>query len=94
MDTSITAEESHPAHARNAFAYPLILILVSLIHERVRRDIRVEIVRDKIIVTMVDDGAAKGAEPVGVAKRVGFDGLEDFGEVGVERKGAKVVGVA
>lgn len=43
---------------------------------------------------MVGDGAAKGAEPTGVAKLVGFDGLEDFGEVGVERKGAEVVGVA
>lgn len=94
LDTSIAAEKSHPAHARDTFADPLVLILVRLVHERMRRDIRVEIVRDKIIVAMVDDGAAQGAEPVGIAKRVRFDGVEDFGEVGVERKGAEVVGVA
>ena len=58
------------------------------------RDIRVEIVRDQVIVAMVGDGAAQGAEPVGVAKRVRLDGVEDFGEVGVERKGAEGVGVA
>lgn len=39
LDTSIAAEESHSAHARNTFANPLILILVSLIHERVSCDI-------------------------------------------------------
>lgn len=43
---------------------------------------------------MVGDGAAQGAESVGVAKPVGFDGVEDFGKVGVQRKGAEVVGVA
>ena len=58
-----------------------------------RRDVRVEIIRDKIIVPMVGNGAAQGTESVGVAKRVGFDGVEDFGKVGVQRKGAEVVGV-
>lgn len=43
---------------------------------------------------MVGDGVAQGAEPVGIAKRVRFDGVKDFGEVGVERKGAEVVSVA
>lgn len=94
MDTSIAAEKPHPTHASDTFADPLILILVRLIHERMRRDVRVEIVRDKIIVPMVGDGAAQGAEPVGLAKRVGFDGVEDFGKVGVQRKGAEIVGVA
>lgn len=94
LDTSIAAEKSHPAHARDTFADPLILILIRLIHERMRRDVRVEIVRDKIIVPMVGDGTAQGAESAGVAKRVGFDGVEDFRKVGVQRKGAEVVGVA
>lgn len=44
LDTSIAAEKSHPAHARNTFANPLILIPIRLIHERMRRDVRVEIV--------------------------------------------------
>ena len=43
---------------------------------------------------MVGDGAAKGAETVAIAKRVRFDGVKDFGEVGVERKGSEGVGVA
>lgn len=59
-----------------------------------RRDVRVEIVRDKIIIPMVGDGTAQGAESAGVAKRVGFDGVEDFRKVRVQRKGAEVVGVA
>lgn len=44
LDTSIAAEKSHPAHARDTFADPLILILIRLIHERMGLDIRVEIV--------------------------------------------------
>lgn len=44
LDTSIAAEKSHPAHARDTFGNPLILILVRLIHEGMGRDIRVEIV--------------------------------------------------
>ena len=43
---------------------------------------------------MVDDGVAEGSEAVGVAKGVGLDGVEDFGEVGVEGEGTVVVGVA
>lgn len=43
---------------------------------------------------MVGDGTAKGAESVGVAKRVGSDGVEDFCKVGVQRKSAEVVGVS
>lgn len=43
---------------------------------------------------MIGDAVAQGTEAGGVAKSPGFDGREDFGEVGVEGEGAVGVSVA
>lgn len=39
---------------------------------------------------MVDDTIHEGAETLGVAKRAGFDGVEDIAERGVELEAAAV----
>ena len=59
-----------------------------------RFHIAVEVVRHEVVVTVIDDAVAQRGEAAGVAEHVGFDGLEDFGEVGVEGEFAVVVGVA
>ena len=94
LNTPIGAKEPHPAHASNALANPLLLVLIRLIHELLRLAIRCKVVADKVIVAVIDDGVAEGGEAVGFAEGVGFDCVEDFGEVGVEGEGAVVVGVA
>lgn len=43
-----------------------------------RLDIAVEIVRDQIIITMVDNGVAERGETAGISKFSTIDGIEDF----------------
>lgn len=51
-----------------------------------------EIIRDKVVITMVLDSSNQSSKGTGVTKGVGFDGLKDFGEVGVES--VRAVGVS
>ena len=59
-----------------------------------RLDVAVEVVGDEVVVALVDDGVAQGAEAVRVAEAASLDGVEDVGEVRVQFEGAVVVGVA
>ena len=93
LNASVATEEAHPRHARDALGDPLVLILVRLVDERVRLDITIEVVADKVIVAVVADGADEGRELVGVTESVGLDGLEDFDEVRVYGVGSVVVRV-
>ena len=57
-------------------------------------DVAVEVVGDEVVVALVDDGVAQGAEAVRVAEPTALDGVKDFGEVRVEFEVAVGVGVA
>ena len=94
LNASITTKEPHPRHTSNAFANPLILIAIRLIHQLLRLDVGIEVIADKIIVAVVGDAVAQRAEARGVAEGIGFDGVEDAREVRVEGEGAVVVCVA
>ena len=59
-----------------------------------RLDITIEIITNKIIIAVVDDGIAEGGEAARVTEHAGLDGGEDFFEVWVELEGAVGVGVA
>lgn len=56
LDTAITAEKSHAAHADNRLGDPLIVVLVRLIHQRMGFDVAIEVVTDEIVIPVVDDG--------------------------------------
>ena len=94
LNTPVTTEKAHTRHTCNALADPLLLVLIRLIDHLLRFAVTRKVVADEIIIAMINDGVAKGSEAVGVAKGVGFDGVEDCGEVGVKVEGAVVVGVA
>ena len=94
LDAAIAGEEAHSRDTRDALLQPGILVLVGLVHEGVGLDVAVEVIRDEVVVAMVGDAVAEGGEAGCVAKHVGFDGVEDFGEVGVELEGSVVVGMA
>ena len=57
-------------------------------------DITIEIIAHEVIVAVVGDRVAESEEAAGVAEGVGFDGVENAREVGVESEGAVGVGVA
>ena len=55
--------------------------------------VAVEVVGNEIVVTLVDDAIAESGEATCVAEFVSFDGVEDFGEVGIELEFAIVMRV-
>ena len=59
-----------------------------------RLDVAVEVVAHKVVIAVLGDGVAQGREAVGVTKHAATNGFEHFGEVGIELKLAKSVGVA
>ena len=93
LDTPVTAEEAHPADAGDALFEPGILVLVRLVHERMRLDVAVEVVGHEVVVALVDDGVAQRAEAVRITEFATLDGIENFGEVRVELEVAIGVGV-
>ena len=58
-----------------------------------RLDVAVEVVAHKVVITVLGDGVAQGREAVGVPKHATSNGLEDFGEVGIELELPEAVGV-
>ena len=93
LDTPVTAEETHPTNASDALFKPSVLVLVRLINECMGLNVAVEVVRNEIVVALIDDRVAQSAEAVGIAEFTTFDGIKDFGEVGVEFEVAIGVGV-
>lgn len=59
-----------------------------------RLDIAVEIVWNKVVVTLVNDAVAESGKTASIAKLATFDGIEHLGEVRVKLEFAVVVGVA
>ena len=58
-----------------------------------RLDVAVEVVRNEIVVALIDDGVAKRAEAVCVTEFATFDGVKHFGEVIVKLEVAICVGM-
>ena len=56
-------------------------------------DVAVEVVRNEVVVAVVGDGVAQGAEAARVTEFSTLDGIENFGEVGIELEAAIGVGV-
>ena len=59
-----------------------------------RLHITIEIIAHKVIIPVIGNRVTKSREATCVAKHVGFDGVEDAGEVWGEGEGAVVVGMA
>ena len=94
LNTPITTKKPHACHTRNTLLQPSRLVLIRLIHQLMRLNIRIEIVGHEVIIPMIGDRIAQRGKAARVAKGVGFDGVEDASEVRVEGEGAVGVGVA
>ena len=94
MNASVTAEEAHPSHARDAFLQPSFLILERLIDKLVGLDIAVEVIGNEIVVAVLNDGVAESREAAGVSKASTLDSLKHLVEIGVELEISVIVGMA
>ena len=94
LNTPITTKKSHSRHTRNRLLQPSFLIPIRLIHQLVRLHITIEIIAHEVIIPVIGNRVTQCGETARVAKHVGFDGVENAGEVWGEGEGAVVVGMA
>ena len=94
LNTTVAAKETHPRHTSDALLEPGVLVFVGLVHKGVGLDVAVEVIADEIIITLIDDRVAKGAESAGIAKTPAFDGVKDLSEIRVKFEGAIVMSMA
>lgn len=81
---AIHGEEPHTGNARDGFRQPFLLALEGLVHHAVRGDVRVEIVRDKIVVSVLLNGRSQCGKVGFVAEQTVFDCLEDLLQLWIE----------
>lgn len=84
IDAPITAKEAHPAHTRDALGQPLFLVLVCLINQILRLAVAVEVIRDKIVVAMVNDCTRECRKGSRIAEHATLDSCENLLELFVE----------
>jgi hypothetical protein len=84
IDAPIAAEEAHASNTGDALGNPLVLVLVRSVDEILRREVRVEVVRDEVIVAVLDNGIDESREGSLVAKNTILDGFEDLGQVWID----------
>ena len=70
------------------------MIFVRLIDERLGLVVRVEIVADEVVISVIHDTVNQGAELACIAKGVRLDGLEDLFESGIDDVAAVIMVVA
>lgn len=84
LDTPVAREETHASHTGDALLDPRILVFESFVDQLVRLEVAVEIVGDKVIIAMVDDGVDQGGESSLIAELAGLDRVKDLAESGIE----------
>jgi hypothetical protein len=80
VDAPIAGEEAHPSDAGDALCDPFLLVLIRLIDELLRLTITVEVVRDEVVVAMLNNPIHESREVIGIAKGALLDGVEDVAE--------------
>ena len=84
VNAPIGAEEAHARDADDGLGQPSLLVLVGLVDELVSVNVRLEVVRDEVVVALVDDGVHQGGELFRIAECALLDRLEHALEHGVE----------
>ena len=76
IDTPVAREESHSRDRRDGLCSPLLRVLVALVDELLRLDVRCKVIRNEVVVTMVHDAVEERREGAGVAKGARVDAVE------------------
>lgn len=84
VDAPVTREEAHARHREDGLGRPRLRVLVRLVDQLLSVHIRGKVVRDKVVVAVLDDAVEQCAEGPGVAKASFVDLIEDLGELGFE----------
>jgi hypothetical protein len=84
INTSVTREEAHSRDRGNTLAGPLLCVLVALVDELLRLDIRCKVVGHKVVVAVLDNTVEKSREALSIAEHASVDGVEDLRELGLE----------
>lgn len=94
VGNAIHGEEAHARNRGNRLSQPLFLVLEGFIDHLVRGDVGVEVIRDKIVVTMLFDRGCQSGEVTLIAEGVTLDGIEDTLQLWIELEIAVEVTVA
>jgi hypothetical protein len=84
IDTPVTREEAHTCDCQDGLRCPFLGVLVALIDELLRLDVRGKVVRNEIVVTVLHDAIEQGGEALGIAKGAAVNMIEYVGELGLE----------
>lgn len=79
INNPIRREKSHPGHTRNRLGDPLVLVDKRLVNHRLRGDVRVEVVRNKVVVAVFVDGSRQRGKGTRVTEHAAANCVEDFG---------------
>lgn len=94
VDAAVAAEEAHAGDGGDALCQPVLLVAVGVVDELLGLDVRGEVVRDEVVVAVVDDAVDERAEAARVAEGAGLDRLEHGRQLRVKLVASVKVGVA
>lgn len=84
VDATITAEETHASNTGDTLGDPGILILVRSVDEILCCEVGVEVIRDKVVIAMLNNCVDEGGEGPLVAESTLLDGFENAGQSWVD----------
>jgi hypothetical protein len=84
IDTPVTCEEAHTCDRQDSLCCPLLGVLVALVDELLRLDVRGKVIRNEVVVTMLHDAIEQGGEALGIAKSAAVDVIKYVGELRLE----------
>jgi hypothetical protein len=84
INASVAGEETHPGHACDALCDPLLLVPVRLIDELVGLAVAVEVIRDQVVVSVLDNAIDQRREGARVAEGTFLDCIEHLSKTLVE----------
>lgn len=85
LNRTVGREEAHAGNAENGLVKPSVAVLISLINHLLGLDVRVEIIRDKVEVTVVSDRADEWLKVVWFTEGTLADLRKDSGQVRIKR---------
>jgi hypothetical protein len=77
IDTSVAGEETHPRNRSDRLRGPRLRVLKTLINERLCLDVRRKVIRDEIVISVLDNAVEQSRERLCVTKGTRRDGIKD-----------------
>jgi hypothetical protein len=84
VDASIGAEESHPRDAADTLGDPFILVTIIDVHNLLRLNVTLEVIRHQVVVSVVANGRHQRTKVVGLAEEAALDCIKHLGEFWVD----------